>query len=487
MPAWAEITALEIMEAIRGTRLAGDVRTVIRGISTDSRSLRPGELFWALKGERFDGHGFISSALEKGAAGVVIREDHGNPFSSAKAHAGSSVSSGTAPLRSPVIIAVPDTLAALGDLAAWWRRRQGPRVVAVTGSSGKTTTKEMTACILERTGRTLKTRGNFNNLIGLPLTLLRLEGGHETAVVEMGMNRPGEIARLTEIADPDVGVITNVGLAHLEGLGDIRGVARAKTELVERISTRGKVVLNGDDELLLQTAAPFQREMLTFGTGEKNDVRPAGVRHTKDAAISFELLYPEGAQQVRLAVPGTHNLMNALAAAAAALCLGVSSGDIAAGLSLFRGLEGRFRRVSLPGRLTLVDDTYNANPSSLKAALSSVAVLGAGEGRILVGIGEMMELGRHAAELHRAAGRWVAGIRPRFFAAMGAHADEMVAGAVEGGLSPDRARVTRTHGEMTDVLRGAAEAGDVILIKGSRKMAMERVVEGFMRQAENPS
>ena len=374
-PVWGEITAGEIISPLNGDRVSGNSETVLSGISTDSRSIKPGELFWALKGEQYDGHDFALKAIEQGAAGIVVQKDWWNSEVATKRLSNS---------RIPVIITVNDTLKALGDLAAWWRQQHNVRVIAITGSSGKTTTKEMVADILEQESRTLKNQGNFNNLIGLPLTLLQLKVRHQNAVLEMGMNRPGEIGRLTEIADPDVGVITNVGMAHIEGLGDLQGVAKAKTELVEKISSKGEVVLNGDDELLLKTASGFGKQWITFGLGEKNDVRADGIRHLGVEGVSFDLLYRGDSRPVRLKAPGLQNVLNALAASAVSLCLETSFEHIVEGLADFAGLKGRFMVTSLPNGIILVDDTYNANPSSLTAALTSLGSLVNEERKIIV-------------------------------------------------------------------------------------------------------
>ncbi|MBW2617185.1 MAG: UDP-N-acetylmuramoyl-tripeptide--D-alanyl-D-alanine ligase, partial [Deltaproteobacteria bacterium] len=381
--------------------------------------------------------------------------------------------------RIPLIITVNDTLKALGDLATWWRQQHNVRVVAITGSSGKTTTKEMVANILEQGSRTLKNQGNFNNLIGLPLTLLQLEERHRTAALEMGMNRPGEIGRLTEIADPDAGVITNVGMAHIEGLGDIEGVARAKTELVEKISSRSKVVLNGDDELLLKTASGFGKHGITFGLGEKNDVRAGRIRNLGIEGVAFDLSYRGVYRPIRLGVPGLQNVLNALAAAAVSLCLDTSFEHIVKGLGDFAGLKGRFMVTSLPNGITLVDDTYNANPSSLKAALTSIGSL-VDEGRkIIVCLGEMMELGDATVPEHRQAGRSVAELGTHYFLAMGEHAHEMINGAIDSGMTRNRAEVVISHDEMVKKIKGEMHEGDLIFVKGSRKMGMEKVVEGL--------
>jgi len=470
---WGEINVGEILFPTAGTCISGDRETPLAGLSTDSRNIRRGELFWALKGERFDGHDFVSKAIEKGAAGVVIQRGRWNSESRNKACFRIPGSKSQIPL----VVEVDDTLKALGDLAAWWRRSHNVRVAAITGSAGKTTTKEMTASILELGKSTLKNRGNFNNLIGLPLTLLKLKASHRNAALEMGMNRRGEIGRLTEIADPNVGVITNVGMAHLEGVGDLEGVARAKTELVEKISPKGKVILNGDDSLLMKSAAPYKREVITFGLGEKNDVRVTDIRDSGRKGTLFSLRHKDRSWAVKLPVPGLHNVLNATAAASVGLCLNEPPEHILEGLRLFEGVKGRFVTSLLRQGAILVDDTYNANPSSLKASLASLRSLVKTGGRIIVGLGEMMELGDAAAAAHVQAGRRVAELGPYRFFAMGEHATEMVKGALESGVSSSRAQVVETHGEMAKGIGEGIREGDLIFLKGSRKMGLEKVVE----------
>jgi UDP-N-acetylmuramoyl-tripeptide--D-alanyl-D-alanine ligase len=458
---WGEITAGEVLAAVSGTRISGKHQTRLAGISTDSRSVRQGEIFLALKGERYDGHDFVLKSVERGAVGIVVQEEYWNR-ESAKVKGG---------FRNVVAITVADTLKALGDLAGWWRGQHDAQIVAITGSSGKTTTKEMTATILELANITLKNQGNLNNLIGLPLTLLRLEKRHDKAVLE--------IARLTEIANPYVGAITNVGRAHLEGLGDLEGVARAKVELVEKISSSGKVALNGDDELLLKTASRFRREVTTFGLGRVNDIRAANIQNLGRKGVLFDLEYSEGTWPVRLRTPGLQNVSNALAAASVCLCLNEPVENILEGLGRFEGVKGRFMVRALPGDIMLIDDTYNSNPSSLTAALESVKAL-VNEGmKIIVGLGEMMELGDAAEKAHQEAGRKIAEFAPDCFTAIGEHARDMIKGAVEAGMPKSNAKVAENHDEMLQIIRNEMGDGCLIFLKGSRKMALEKVVEGL--------
>ncbi|MCF8060883.1 MAG: UDP-N-acetylmuramoyl-tripeptide--D-alanyl-D-alanine ligase [Deltaproteobacteria bacterium] len=459
---WGRITAGEIAGAANGALIEGSADAVISGVTTDTRNLAPGELFWSLVGERFDGHDFMLRALEQGAAGVVGKTDRVRSLSLPEGRAA---------------IGVEDPLRALGDLASWWRREHRVAVAALTGSAGKTTTKEMAAAVLDLEGPTLRNRGNFNNLIGLPLTLLGLLGEHRYAVLEMGMNRPGEIARLTEIADPDAGLITNVARAHLEGLGDLRSVARAKAELLDRMRPGATAILNGDDALLMAEAHRFQGHTVTFGLGPENRVRAERVRALGRNGILFELVYGEERIEVRLPVPGRQNVLNALAASALAGSLGAGLETVAQGLEMFRGVPGRFTVLNLPGGGVLVDDTYNANPSSLEAALDSLADLAGGRGRIIVCLGDMLELGRETVPAHLEAGRAAAERGAAHLLVLGEQADHVIRGALDRGLPAERTHRMHNHEEMADGILDLLENGDVVLLKGSRGMRLEKVVE----------
>ena len=464
-PIWGEITAGTIIAPIQGELIAGSPEAVISGLSTDSRRIAQGELFWALKGEKYDGHDFVAQAIDKGAAGAVIDKGHRPEISVT---------------RNPVLISVTDTLKGLGDLGNWWRRGHPIPVAAITGSVGKTTTKEMAASILGLHALTLKNEGNLNNLIGLPLTLLLLAKAHQRAVLEMGMNRAGEIARLTEIAEPNMGLITNVGRAHLEGLGDINAVARAKVELLEKMPKESQAILNGDDELLLRTASPFQRKLTTFGLGPENQIRAEKIQSLGKEGTAFDLRFFGRTQPVRLRVPGLQNVFNALAASAVALCLESSPEHIREGLRGFEGIKGRFMISHLPGGVILVDDTYNCNPASLRAALDSARGLVTGEGRLIVGLGEMLELGDETVPAHLEAGNMVAERGAFYFLAMGEHAPQMIEGAVSKGFPKQRATEARSHEEMAQEIGASMNKGDVILLKGSRRMQLE-IVAGYLK------
>jgi UDP-N-acetylmuramoyl-tripeptide--D-alanyl-D-alanine ligase len=461
---WGDIKVGEVISPVSGELTHGNTGLPIAGISTDSREELKGRIFFALRGEKFDGHDFALKAIEQGASCIVV--DQGCRI---------NLPSGA----NAAVITVQDTLKALGDLAAWWRHQFNVRVAVITGSAGKTTTKEMTARILELTSLTLKNKGNLNNLIGLPLTVFQLDEQVQKMVLEMGMNRPGEIRRLTEISDPDVGLITNVGMAHIEGLGSMEGVARAKTELLERISSRGRIILNGDDDLLMKEASRFNKDVITFGLRPENNIRAEKISNLGKDGISFELQYEGHAAQVHLPAPGLHNVHNALAAASIALAMGEPFDNVPTGLGRYDGLKGRFRTVLLADNITLVDDTYNSNPSSLKAALNSVKGLAVNGRRIILGLGEMLELGEETVQAHLDAGKMAADAGASWLFAMGDHSGEMTKGAKKMGLAAEKVVEVKTHEEMVSRIGDAAHAGDIILLKGSRRMGLETVAKGL--------
>jgi UDP-N-acetylmuramoyl-tripeptide--D-alanyl-D-alanine ligase len=424
----------------------------IQGVSTDSRSLQSGELFIALRGERFDGHDYIAQALRHGAAACLSEEV-------------------IAGLTIPVV-QVRNTLIALGDLAQAVRRHFTGPVIGITGTSGKTTTKEMLAAILARRGPGLKSAGNFNNLIGVPLTLFGLSQEHQWAVIEMGMSARGEIARLAEIAAPQIGVITNVGAAHLESLGGISGVARAKGELFIHLPAGGTAVVNADDPQIRQLPLANGVRRVLFGSAAEAQVRAAAIT-ANETSVNFVLQLPEGEVRVQLPLPGRHNVQNALAAAAAAWVMAVPAADIAAGLAEFKPCPGRMELVELPDDLLILDDSYNANPLSMRAALDALHDLGRPGRRIAV-LGDMLELGEAARDLHREVGALVAS-RADWLFTLGELAGEIAAGAAEHGLPVGHIQATATLEELYACLQPLLQPGDRLLVKGSRGMHMERV------------
>ncbi len=442
---------VEQIAGITGGSVTGRAGVQVLGVSTDTRTLASGELFVALRGANFDGHAFLGEAERKGAAACLCEE----PV------AGSGIP----------VVTVSDTLKALGDLAAQRRRQFDGPVVAITGTSGKTTTKEMVAAILEATGPGLKTAGNFNNLIGLPLTLFGLADKHRWAVLEMGMNRRGEIARLSEIAAPTIGLVTNVGAGHLEGLGGIEGVARAKGELFAAIQPGGVAVVNCDDARVMQLPVANGVRRLTFGMELESLDVSATILEQDGLGSRFALRSDEGTVEVRLQAPGNHQVANALAAAAVAVALEVPLATIAAALEGFRPTSGRMMPVTLKDEMLLFDDTYNANPLSMRSALETLRDLETDGGRFAV-LGDMLELGEQAAELHREIGGVAAGCVDGLVA-LGQFAGDLTGGAVAAGLSSERARVVTDHAEAVETLVPWLKRGARILVKGSRGMRME--------------
>jgi UDP-N-acetylmuramoyl-tripeptide--D-alanyl-D-alanine ligase len=447
--------AMQLSEAARvlGAEQAG-ADVAFRGVCTDSRRPMPGALFFALQGPNFDAHAFLDAALEQGAAAAAVSR----PVACALPQ-----------------IRVPDTRLALGALAAHWRNRFDIPVVGITGSNGKTTVRSMTAAILARCGRTLSTQGNLNNDIGLPLTLARLDAADEFAVIEMGANHAGEIGYLAGLARPAIGVVTNAGPAHLEGFGDLPGVARAKGELFAALDAGGIAVINADDDF-----APLWRELaahcrrVEFGLEGECDVT---ARWSGDATGSdVELVMPAGHVTLRLPLPGRHNVMNALAAAAAAAAAGAGPEAIRAGLESLMPVDGRFTVHQLPGDITLIDDTYNANPGSLAAA---VDVLAQAAGDTWLVLGDMGELGAGAGALHQAAGARAraAGITRVY--GLGELARAAVGGFGSAGLACDSLE------QLLEALYADLRGPLHILVKGSRRMRMERVVEALRNRLQN--
>ncbi len=424
-------------------------------VATDTRTLAGGELFVALRGERHDAHAFAAAAVAAGARGLLVEwpvEVGGHDVA---------------------VLVVRDTLRALQDLAGALRRRYAPCVLAVTGSNGKTTTKEMLAAILaavEGPAAVLKTGANLNNQIGVPLTLLGLTGAERYAVVEMGMSTPGEIWRLAGIADPDVGVITNVGPAHLAGVGSIAGVARAKGELFARMRRTAIAVANAADPHVAALADAFPGRVLRFGDG--TDVRAEEVCCDDDDVAAFRLCVAGEAAAVQLCIAGRHNVQNALAAAAAAHAVGVDIEAIRAGLASAVAVGNRMHVLKLPNGITIVNDSYNANPASTGAALRSLAESQAIR-RIAV-LGDMLELGSAGAELHRAIGELAGQLGIDALYLLGEHAQDTAAGAA-GYLPSGAVHVAASHAAIAEALARTAGSGDRILVKGSRGQRMEEV------------
>ena len=459
------ITIEEVLMATGGKLLQGEGKAFFQGISTDSRMVGEGELFIALKGPRFDGHHFALKALEKKAGGVVIEEDKARDIR-------------WNGYRSKAVIAVKDTLRALGDLARERRRRYRIPVVALTGSNGKTTTKEMISACLETTFPILKTRENLNNLIGLPLTLLNLTEKERVVILEMGMNVPGEIRRLTEIAEPDVGLITNIQIVHLEGVGSLERVREEKGELFRRMRRDGTILVNQNDPHVIDLASEFSGQKITFGVEKSADVMAKEIRLRGAEGTSFNLILEGEEIEVSLPLLGRHFVPNALSAIAVASLFGIEVKKAKEALERFRPFPMRMEIIHLEGGKTLINDAYNANPRSMELALETLAEI-KGKGRAIAVLGDMLELGDFTEEAHRQIGEKVEELSIDLLLTMGEKAPLVVESAVRHGFEPKRTRVMESHSEAISILKEVVQEGDWILIKGSRRMAMEKIVEGL--------
>ncbi len=455
----------DVLTATGGTLVRQGRRVAFDGVSTDSRTISAGSLFVPLKGPRFDGHDYLGQAAGAGAAGVLVQR--GREGLLKKIDAGVAA------------VSVADTLKALGDLARLWRSRFAIPVVGVTGSTGKTTTKEMMAAIMGREKSLLKNEGNLNNLVGLPLTIFQMNEDHEVAVLEMGTNRRGEIARLTEIAAPTVGVVTNVGPAHLEGLKSLETIREEKGDLFRVMDGRGTAVINLDDALLAPWAARWKGRKITFGIEADADVTASRIAHEAERGTVFTLLAEGTSREILLPVLGFHNVSNALAAAAAALGAGFGFDAICQGLMAFRPVGGRMEVWRLKNGACLIDDTYNANPASVAAALKTLQGL-KGECKSTVILGDMLELGDEAETYHEEVGRAVAetGVGKAYL--RGDFARATAKGAVKRGMKGDRVLVDLSTEETVAHLKACLRRGDWVLVKGSRKMKMEEIVQAIL-------
>jgi UDP-N-acetylmuramoyl-tripeptide--D-alanyl-D-alanine ligase len=455
----------DVRSIVGGTVLAGasiDLASVrVRRVHTDSRSVRKGDLFVVLPGERFDAHEFVPAALAAGAVGAVVQADYVPPPGAAGA----------------LVLGVADPLRAYQQLATAHRRRFRLPVLAVTGSNGKTTTKEMVASVLATRWRTLKTQGNLNNRIGVAQTLFRLTARHEAAVIEMGVDDVGQTTRLCEVARPTLGLITNIGPDHLEFFGTMDRSAESKAELLDELPRDGAAILNADDRYFGLFRKRARCRVVSFGLGAKADVRAERIEaHGRDGT-QFRLVLPGRARRplVRIRAPGEHNVTNALAAAAVGVALGVPGSGIVAGLAKFRPAAMR-SQIEMRHGVRIIVDCYNANPASMRAAVRLLAESKAAGRRIAV-LGDMLELGPTTGQLHEQVGEYVGGQGIDMLIASGALARHLARGARAAGMAAVR--------EAADAPAAAAELlalvrpGDVVLVKGSRGMRLERVVQAL--------
>ncbi len=464
-------TMADILQATGGTLVSGTADTAFAGIGIDSRTIATDQLFVAIAGETHDGHRFVAEVIDRGVNGVLVADAQ-----AANLCMDRMIAAGVA------CVTVADTTRALGALARFNRRRGPLMVLAVTGSNGKTSTRLLMERVVSQQFTTLATTGNLNNHIGLPLTLFRLTPDHQAAVLELGMNHPGEIRYMGNICEPDVGVITNVGPAHLEGLGSIENVARAKGELLDTLRPGGAAILNADDPLVAALGSDKEHTMVYFGVDANAQVRAENIALT-DAETAFTLITPSGSTRVTLATPARVMVANALAAAAAGAVMGVPLDRIKAGLEAYVPQAGRMGISNLNRDIRLVDDTYNANPASMQAAIETLARTG-GRRRTIAVLGDMLELGDQSAALHRQIGRLVGDHRIDRLFVTGQFAGHVADGARERGMADEQV-VCDNKLAVTEQLVAHLETGDFILVKGSRGMAMETVVEAIRAWAED--
>ncbi|QPJ60668.1 MAG: UDP-N-acetylmuramoyl-tripeptide--D-alanyl-D-alanine ligase [Candidatus Nitronauta litoralis] len=433
------------------------------GLSIDSRTLAAGELFLCLTGDRFDGHDFLADAVRKGASGLIVSSLDKLP--------------GMVEGEGPFVVRVEDTLLGLQALAHYFRKQFSLKVVGITGTNGKSTTKEMISSISSTQFNTLKSHGNFNNHIGLPLNLLGLNKQHEVAILEMGMSAKGEIARLAQIAEPDIGLITNISEAHMVHLPTVRDVQSAKGELFSSLNETSCAIVNADDPLVLELAKNLRSKKITFGVDNDADVRGLDIRQSAGFGYQFSLATTSGKHPVHLPFPGRYNVLNAVAAAATGFALGLAPEQIVKGLETSK-LLGQRVQVRKEKGVTLIDDTYNANPRSMLEAIKTLSSLDSTGKRFLV-IGDMFELGNNETAAHQLLGEQVAKGSIDFLVGVGDLIGLTVESAIEAGQPKEQSILFKTHEEAARFLQNQVQSGDVILFKGSRGAQMERVLKVF--------
>lgn len=465
LPLWriAEFLAVPASELGAGF----DREAVASGYSIDSRTIKPGELFFAVRGDRFDGHDFIQQAFERGALAAVVSKEKFNELS-IRGAAGVAVRRSE---KQPALIPVDDTLLALQRLAQAVRRLWGRPLIGVTGSAGKTTTKEAIAHVLSTKFRVHKSEGNLNNHFGLPLMLLKLEPEHDCAVIEMGMSHAGEITALAKIAQPETGVVTNVAPVHLEFFKDISGIARAKYELIESLPANGTAVLNADDAYVSQFGRDFKGKVITYGLAPTATVRAESIASRGEAGSSFDVLYGENRVHATLPLVGAHNIHNALASVAVALEQGIGLADAVHAVARLHAGEKRGQVVRV-GNITVINDCYNSNPKALDAMVDALANMPA-KRRIVVA-GEMLELGPLGEQMHADSGRHMAEKKIDVVVGVRGLAASIVSAASTAGIQGEFMQTPEEAGEW---LARNTQGGDVVLLKASRGVQLENALE----------
>ncbi|MFZ5985967.1 MAG: UDP-N-acetylmuramoyl-tripeptide--D-alanyl-D-alanine ligase [Bacillota bacterium] len=445
----------EIVKATGGVLLSGDMDASFDSISTDSRKIKQGDLFIPLIGEKFDGHQYIENSFKEGAKGCLTQKN-------------------IEPLGDKIIIKVQDTSKALRDLASYYRQKFDIPFVGITGSVGKTSTKEMVSSVLSKGFNVLKTQGNFNNEIGVPLTVFGLENSHQAAVVEMGMSGFGEISRLTSIVKPDIAIITNIGLAHIEKLGSKINILKAKMEILEGLNSQGLVILNGDDNLLYGLKGLLKFRTVFYGFEEGLDYQAYNVNSLGEQGSTFEITIGNREYKIRVPVPGIHNVYNALAGLAAGIELGIPVGKIVEGIEEFTPEKMRLNIINHNG-IKIINDAYNASPQSMEAAINVLKDI-SGNKRTIAVLGDMLELGDMSYKAHFDVGKFAVARGVDYIAAVGENGRNIAHGAIDAGAEAYKVFQFKDNEEAGKFLKGFVKTDDVLLVKGSRGMKMEEIV-----------
>jgi UDP-N-acetylmuramoyl-tripeptide--D-alanyl-D-alanine ligase len=453
----------DIAEKTKGSILQGSGSLSFQRFSIDSRTTEPGDLFFALSAER-NGHDFVPSAVKRGASGAVISHQL------------------TLADKNIALIQVPDTLKALQDLARKVLQEYSVKIIGITGSIGKTTTKEFTFCLLSQRLNVLKSEGNFNNHLGVPLSLLKLEDDHEVAVLEMAMSSPGEIHSLTRIAPPDIAVITNIKPVHLQFFKSVDEIATAKKEILDGAKKEGTAVLNGDDILVKKISKGWKGKRLVFGLSEECDVRAQNIRKNGWDGIIFELVYGKIKEEVCLPFYYESALYNFLAAAAVGFALSMPLGSLLTGVKDLKPLPMRGVHLRLRKNIHLIDDSYNSNPAALESALEGLAELPAK--RKIAVLGDMLELGERESEFHIQAGKQVVRWNWDILVAVGPLSLHILEGAVSAGMKKEHAFHFEDSGTAAQEIWSLIREDDLVLVKGSRGLGMEKVVEQLKSKEE---
>ena len=448
----------DILKATNGKLLLDSPESRITGVSTDSRSIKEGEIFFALEGENYDGHKFVEQAISNGAVGAVISSNKEAVYSLLYG------------FKKCILIGVADTLKALGDLAKFYRKSLRTSFIAVTGSNGKTTTKDMIYHVLRNFNSVTRSRKSFNNFIGVPLTIFDTDFTQDFCVVEMGTNAPGEIRRLSEIVFPDFTILTNISCTHLEGLGNIEGVANAKAEFIENMAENGILITNADDDWCNRIANRFNGKVISFGFNKSADIKASNVKRDDSGFV----LTVNDSFTVKLSVLGKHNIYNAMAAIAICYAVGISMENICDKFIDFKLPSMRMEK-QVCGDIVVINDGYNSNPSSMSAALEEFSQLTTPGRKILV-CGDMLELGNCAESLHREIGAEVAKTDIDALWTVGSFSRFVAEEAITNGMPEEKIRSCETLKEVFSFVTSQLKKDDIVLIKGSRGMKLENVV-----------